>query len=447
MTHHPGHLVCIFGGAVAGSEAAYQFASRGVYSVVFDMGVLPWGKIELGLPKWHSRQRDQEEAGIDERLSHPYVRYVPSTKLGRDIHLPEPLDWGASAVLLAVGAWQDRPLAVPGIDEHVGEGFYYQNPFVAWFNQYHSPHYEGPAFEVSDDAAVIGGGLASLDVVKILMLESTVRALSERGHSVDIFTLEKKGIPKTLATLGVRWEDLGIKGCTLYYRRRAQDMPLIPLDEDVGPERLRQAEKVREKLLQTQMEKYLFRFQPCSLPVARIVDGGRLAGLVFRRTRVSEGRVTEVPGTDFEVRTPLVISSIGSVPEPISGIPMQRELFGLRDLQTGQLHGHHNVFALGNAVTGKGNIRASRIHGREVAAWIMDRFLEWTEEDFRQLQDCLEKPDPRKLVQLGAEKRLIETDTIRKILDRVEERQRAVGYHGDYRRWVDEHRPVRLESL
>jgi ferredoxin/flavodoxin---NADP+ reductase len=447
MKHHPAHLVCVFGGAVAGSEAAYQFASRGIYSIVFDMGVLPWGKIEWGLPKWHARQRDQEEAGIDEKLSHPYVRYVPSTKLGSDIHLVDALEWGVSAVLLAVGAWRDRPLRVPRIDEFVGKGFYYQNPFVAWFNQYHSPHYAGPELEIHDDAVVVGGGLASIDVVKILMLENTERALKERGYNVDIFTLEKKGIPKTLEALGVRWEDLGIKGCTLYYRRRAQDMPLVPLGEDPSPQRRRQVEKVRQKLLQTQMEKYLFRFQPCSLPVAGIAENDRLAGLVFRRTQVRDGRVTEIAGSEFEVRSPLVISSIGSIPEPVSGVSMDRELFGLRDMRTGQLHGFHNVFALGNAVTGKGNIRASRIHGREVATWIMDDFLNWREPDFAKLRSAIEAHDQGALGRLKDEKHLLSVERIRGVLARVEERQRAVGYHGDYRRWVEEHRPVRLESL
>lgn len=447
MTHHPAHLVCIFGGAVAGSEAAYHFASRGIYSVVFDMGVLPWGKIELGLPKWHARQRDQEEAGIDERLSHPYVRYIPSTKLGQDIRLADTLEWGVSAVLLAVGAWRDRPLMVPRIDEFIGKGFYYQNPFVAWFNQYHSPHYEGPELEIRDGAVVVGGGLASLDVVKILMLESTARALQKRGYSVDIFTLEKKGIPKTLEALGVRWEELGIEGCTLYYRRRAQDMPLVPLDEDPTPQKLQQAEKVRQKLLQTQMEKYLFRFQPCSLPVAGIVEEDHLAGLVFRRTEVHDGRVIEIAGSEYEVRSPLVVSSIGSVPEPVSGISMDRELFGLKDMGTGQLHGFHNVFALGNAVTGKGNIRASRIHGREVATWIMDDFLNWREPDFEKLRFSIEASDGKALSRLVNEKCLLPVERIKSILDRVEKRQRVVGYHGDYRRWVEEHRPVRLESL
>ncbi len=47
------HIVAIFGGAVSGSEAAYQLAEKGIRTVVFDQNALPYGKIEDGLPKWH----------------------------------------------------------------------------------------------------------------------------------------------------------------------------------------------------------------------------------------------------------------------------------------------------------------------------------------------------------------------------------------------------------
>ena len=55
------HFVAIFGGAVAGSEAAFQMANRGFRVVVFDQNTLPYGKIEDGLPKWHDKLRDKEE--------------------------------------------------------------------------------------------------------------------------------------------------------------------------------------------------------------------------------------------------------------------------------------------------------------------------------------------------------------------------------------------------
>ena len=60
----PNFYIAVFGGAVSGSETAYQFASRGIKTVVFDQQTLPYGKIEDGLPKWHSKLRDKEEGRI-----------------------------------------------------------------------------------------------------------------------------------------------------------------------------------------------------------------------------------------------------------------------------------------------------------------------------------------------------------------------------------------------
>lgn len=418
--------------------------------MVIEMAAVPWGKIELGLPKWHVKQRNMEEEGIDEKLSHPYVEYIPCTKLGEDVEFDELLELNFSAILLAIGAWKDRPLRIPGIDDYEGRGFYYQNPFVAWFNQYHSPKYDGPQFDIADDAIVVGGGLASLDVVKILMLETTCRALADRGIQADMFEMEKKGIPKVLDSLGVEWEDLNIKGCTLYYRREAKDMPLVPMDDDPTEEQLKKAELVRQKLLANFQRKFLFQFEPRRVPVDKIVEDGRLEGLVFRRTRLENGRVLEVSGSDEPVYSPLVISSIGSIPEPVPGLAMERELLRVEDPDTGKLKDFDNVFALGNAVTGRGNIQASRVHGRQVADTVMDDFLRWSAEDFDQLSTSIQDRTADRVDAIAewlGEKKLKSVEQIEAILDHAREWQRRAGYHGDYYRWIDEHRPVRLEDI
>jgi len=286
MEIQPAHVACVVGGGIAGSEAVARLVERKIHSVVFEMEALPYGKIELGLPKWHAKQRDQEEHKIDENLDSPYVQYVPSTQLGVDVSLEELRSWGFSVILLALGAWRDRPLAIPGIDEFQGRGFYYQNPFVAWFNRCHEPDFEGEPIELCDSAVVIGGGLASIDVVKILMLSLTQKALREKGLQVDLLTMEKKGIPRTLESLGISWEELRLKGCTLYYRRRAEDMPLVPMEGPSDPTKESRAKQVRQKVLDNARAKYLFNFKPCRLPVEFLAEGNRLTGLVFQKTSV-----------------------------------------------------------------------------------------------------------------------------------------------------------------
>src|SRR4029077_13916998 len=100
------------------------------------------------------------------------VYFVPQTKLSADLPFDDVARrWGLSALLLANGAWRDRPLPVPGAEQYVGKGLVYQNPFVYWFNHYEEPGYDGPRYEVLDDALVVGGGLASVDVVKIINIE------------------------------------------------------------------------------------------------------------------------------------------------------------------------------------------------------------------------------------------------------------------------------------
>ena len=70
-----------------------------------------------------------------------------------------------------------------------------------------------------------------------------------------------------------------------------------------------------------------------------------------------------------------MISSIGSIPEPIEGIEMKGELFDFSDWDLGRLDAYPTVFAAGNVATGKGNIIASRKHARAVSETIVEAFL------------------------------------------------------------------------
>lgn len=443
------HLVAIFGGAVSGAEAAHQLALRGIRSVVFEQNALPFGKIEDGLPKWHARLRDKEEENINEKLNHPLVTYVPKVKLGREIDFLDIVhNWGFSAVFLATGAWQDRPLPVDGIENYIGKGFYYQNPFINWYNHFHETGYPGEQLEIADGAFVIGGGLASIDVVKALMMETVQKALEERGIAVTMFDLERS-IVKVLEMHGLTLEALGLKGCTLVYRRRIKDMPLFPGDTDT-PEQLAKAEAVREKVLLHAQAKFLFHMLPCHIPVGKIVENGRIAGLILRETRIENGRVVEVPGSDREVRTPLVIASIGSIPDPIPGIPMNGQTFEIAEDECCRLKGFDNVFALGNAVTGRGNIKESLEHGRSIAGSIADNYLQNPEEviseQLREKEEIVSR-NIASLLEKLAELPPPDEKQSRFIFQKIKSLHQQSGYSGDYARWIQEHLPVRLESL
>src|ERR1700751_2378757 len=96
------HVVAIVGGAVSGSVAAQILADRGCEVVVFEQNDRPYGKIEDGLPRWHTKLRKQEYEKIDERMKDPHIHFVPRTKLGRDVDFKElATGWGFSAFCLA----------------------------------------------------------------------------------------------------------------------------------------------------------------------------------------------------------------------------------------------------------------------------------------------------------------------------------------------------------
>ncbi len=443
----PQHVVLIVGGAVAGSEAAFRFAERGILPIVLEQNDRPYGKIEDGLPRWHVNLRAHEEKKIDDKLAHPGVQFVPRTKLGRDLHLEDFLTWGLSAVVLANGSWRDRALPLPGIERFVGRGFYYQNPLVYWFNHYPEAGYHGLGVELADGAIVVGGGLASLDVVKILMLETVTRALTGRAHTISLYDLERRGIQKVLGELGLSLSDLGLKGCTLIYRRRVEDMPLAEIPEDATPAQVEKTRATRRRLLQNFADKYLFAFQDQRVPMGYLADGDRLAGLSVAATDVTDGRAGTLDGTAREVPSRMVVSSIGSIPEPIQGVQMRGEMYRIRDLRTGEVEGLDGVFAVGNAVTGKGNILASLKHGRVVSQHMLEHYLLGTASGYEEvLADAA--TDAQEKVRAVADRLTgqapLPGERVADILAKVKTLQARVGYPGNYRAWIERVRPPQV---
>jgi ferredoxin--NADP+ reductase len=449
LASEPRHLVIVCGGAVSGAEAAGYCAARGTTAIVLEQNVRPYGKIEDGLPRWHDKLRAQEYKRIDENLSRPGVYFVPKTKLSVDLGFEEVArHWGAGAVLLANGAWRDRPLPVPGAEQYLGKGLCQQNPFVYWFNHYEEPDYAGPRYEVVDDAIVVGGGLASIDVVKIINIELYRAALRKRGIEVSVVELEHKGITATLHQHGVDPSSLGVRGCTLYYRRRIKDMPLASPKAGATPEQIQKVESVREKMVGILGEKFRVRVQDCHVPVATIVEDDHLVGLTFRRTEQRDGKSVEIPGSEREVRSGLIVSSIGSVPEPIAGVPIKGELFDYTSWETGALRGLPGVFGLGNVLTGKGNIRESRDNAQEISELVIRDYLGLDAAERGEASGLMQGAHEaaRAVAEVAVESVIrrakVSVERLAKIAAAIEGRWQAVGYDGHYAAWIEQHRPL-----
>ena len=119
---------------------------------------------------------------------------------------------------------------------------------------------------------------------------------------------------------------------------------------------------------------------------------------------------------------------------------MKGELFDFADWDGGRIDGFPTLFSVGNVVTGKGNIVASRKHARQVSADAIEAFLGLVadgrdaEADLPNLAtDAARETADRIATQLGTPPN---TSTLAEILRRVAERQREVGYT-DYESWIE----------
>ena len=210
-----------------------------------------------------------------------------------------------------------------------------------------------------------------------------------------------------------------------------------------------QVANARRKLLDKAREKYRFKLQFNAAPDGLIVEDDRLVGLRFRRTRIEGKKVIPLDET-FEARGRYVISSIGSIPAAMPGIPMKGELYAFEDWDLGRIAGYPTVFAAGNIVTGKGNIVASRKHATAVSEYVIERYLglgdghEGEEEITAGAREAAREAAEKVAGEVTAAEPLAE-ETLAALRARVKERQAVVGYDGDYDAWIARVTPPDLE--
>src|SRR5258707_13263312 len=104
-------------------------------------------------------------------------------------------------------------------------------------------------------------------------------------------------------------------------------MPLAQPPDNATPEQIAKTEQIRQKMLRLARDRYLFRFQDRRLTAGIIVENGRPAGLKVVETKIEGRKAEPIPGSENELRAPLVVSSIGSAPEKLSGVNMNGEYY------------------------------------------------------------------------------------------------------------------------
>ena len=429
MSKNKNHFIAVIGGAVSGSVAASSLTEKGYRVVVIEQNAKPFGKIEDGLPKWHKRQREQEYEKINDRLNDPNIFYVPKTKLGKDIDFDElvnELDF--SAIILAIGASKDRPLMLDGLDNLEPNSFIYQNDFIYWFNHQDEISQKNN-IEIKDGAVIIGGGLASIDVAKACQIELFRKAVKNKlNKSLNIEEIETLGIPKICETLNISYADLELQGCTIIYRRNAEDMPLADLPENANQNVKEKIQKVRKKILNKAKDKFLFNFQSLASPSSLNINNNKLEGITINKTVLIEGQVKVLDET-IVLKTNQIISSIGSIPEPIKGIAMEGETFKVIDKSLGIYAEKEGVFLAGNVVTGKGNIRDSLKHAEKVANYVINSYL-------NPLDNQAGKQTADVVQEFLNKKESLNEQQFKKIITKIHELQKKVNYHNNYNEWI-----------
>jgi NADPH-dependent glutamate synthase beta subunit-like oxidoreductase len=209
-------------------------------------------------------------------------------------------------------------------------------------------------------------------------------------------------------------------------------MPLASADNPT-PEQLAKLQAARVKIMDRVIRKYFVKFEELSRPVETIVEGDQLTGIRFQKTEVVDGRVRGLEGTEFDVPAAMVISSIGSIPKPIEGIPTRGELYHYDSWDTGEVHGLPGVFGLGNVLTGKGNIKDSRKNAIEIIEKVVAAYLGVGDE-------AVEAPGgPSAEAEAVAEQATagepMRVDAMKALADRIESRHRAIGFT-DYGSWI-----------
>ena len=202
------------------------------------------------------------------------------------------------------------------------------------------------------------------------------------------------------------------------------------------------------KIVDKAQRKFLFEFHELRAPGKVIVENGAMAGLNFNRTEVTGSQVKTVEEGVEDARAQLTISSIGSIPQPIPGIPQKGETYIYADQKIGLLmEGPTAVFAAGNVLTGKGNIKDSLESGTEIGMRVAEAYLGLSNEKLDLAEGARKQAaaSAEKIACAMSVRPKIAPEGVASLLRRVRERQRAVGYEGSFRAWLAKVTPADLQ--
>lgn len=318
--------------AIVGSGPAGFYAADALLRAEVDCQIdlierlpTPFGLIRGGVAPDHQSTKKVTKA-YERTATSKGVRYFGNVQIGRDLTLDE-LRGLYDAVILAVGAPRDRPLAIPGAEKR---GVIGSAAFVGWYNGHPDFADLAPDLQV-ESIAVIGAGNVALDIARLL------GKTGEEMASSDITDYAAAAIQdspvKEIHILGRR--DAGHAKFTNKELREmgalADSLPVVdPQDLAAGvPADLDERDRrLAEKNLATlggfaeldpasRSRRIFFHF--CAQPV-EVLGGTQIEALRLERTRMEGGRAVG-SGETWDLPCGALITAIGYRGPAIPGAP------------------------------------------------------------------------------------------------------------------------------
>lgn len=319
--------VAIIGSGPAGyytAEALVKALGDDICIDIIDRLPTPYGLIRAGVAPDH-----QSIKGVYRRYEATNllnnVRFVGNVDVGDAVTI-EDLRRLYDAVVLAVGAPQDRPLGIPGdnLPGVIGSGH-----FVGWYNAHPDFTDLNPNLDI-ETAVVIGNGNVAIDVARVLSktpdemaASDLARHAAERIHKSplrDVYIFGRRGpveasfTPKELGELGE------LSNCAT-----VTDPTQIPeISDDMEP-------VVRKNLTHLRAfsqnragpKPKTLHIQFYARPVA-ILGDDKVRAIRMEKTKVENGACIGT-GEEFDIPCGLVVPCIGYRTLPIPGVPYDNE--------------------------------------------------------------------------------------------------------------------------
>jgi ferredoxin--NADP+ reductase len=318
--------VAVVGAGPAGFYAAGRLldSELAVEVDLFERLPTPWGLVRLGVAPDHPKIKSVSRV-FEAIANQPGFRFLGNVEVGRDLSHADLTDH-YDAVVYAVGAEADRPLAIPG--ERL-PGSWPARAFVAWYNGH--PDYADLEFDLSHErAVVVGNGNVALDVARMLAIEPAILAVTDvADHALDalarssireIVVLGRRGPAQASFTNPELRELAELDGVGVVV-----DPADLPSGDPDDPSARRNVETLRQWAASPPADtprRIVLRF--CCSPVA-LTGTERVEGVELVRNALethADGTVVAVP-TDVCESLPcgLVLRSVGYRGVPLPDLP------------------------------------------------------------------------------------------------------------------------------